>query len=37
MGNSNKARKELKWKPKHNIHTLVKDMVTQEMNRINKL
>ena len=37
MGNSNKARKELKWTPKHNIRSLVKDMVTEEINRINKL
>ena len=26
-GNASKARKELKWKPKHNINTLIDDMI----------
>ena len=33
MGNST-ARKELKWTPKHNIRSLVKDMVTEEINEL---
>ena len=31
LGNSSKARKELKWKPKINIKSLVKDMVDSEL------
>ena len=31
LGNSNLARKELKWSPKFNINTLVKDMVSKEL------
>ncbi len=31
LGNSSKARKELKWKPKFNIRDLVKEMVKIEM------
>jgi GDPmannose 4,6-dehydratase len=31
LGNSNLARKELKWSPKYNINTLVKDMVHKEL------
>ena len=31
LGNSNKARKELKWKPKYNIHTLIEEMIYEEM------
>ena len=31
LGNSNKARKELNWKPSYNLNKLVKDMVVQEM------
>ena len=30
LGDSRKARKELKWKPKINIHQLVNDMVEKE-------
>ena len=32
LGNSNKARKELKWKPKYKINDLVKEMVFSELN-----
>ena len=32
LGNASKARKELKWKPQINIHTLIDEMITEEMN-----
>ena len=32
LGNAAKARKELKWKPQTNIHTLIDEMITEEMN-----
>ena len=35
LGDSRKARKELKWKPDYNIQSLAKDMVTQEIRNIN--
>ena len=31
LGNSNKAKKELNWKAKTNIHELVRDMVSSEL------
>jgi GDPmannose 4,6-dehydratase len=31
LGNSNKAKKELNWKPKISIHKLVKEMVFEEL------
>ena len=31
IGDSSKARKLLKWKPKHNIHSLIKDMISYEL------
>ena len=31
LGDASKARKELKWKPSHNISALVKDMVNSEL------
>ncbi len=31
LGNSKLARRELKWRPKFNINTLVKDMVVEEL------
>jgi GDPmannose 4,6-dehydratase len=31
LGDSKKARKELNWKPKHNIRSLVKEMVESEI------
>ena len=31
LGNSNKAKKELGWKPKYNIKSLIKEMIYQEM------
>ena len=35
LGDSNKARKILKWKPKYNIYSLVDDMVDSELKLIN--
>ena len=32
MGDSSKAKKVLKWKPKHDIHTLIEEMISYEMN-----
>ena len=32
LGNAAKARRELKWKPQINIHTLIDEMITEEMN-----
>jgi len=34
LGNSMKARKLLKWKPIYNVKSLVKDMVTEELNSL---
>jgi len=34
LGDSKKARKELKWKPKINVKTLVKEMVNSELTRL---
>ena len=31
LGNANKARKKLKWKPKTNIDALVKEMVNEDL------
>ena len=33
LGNSNKARKELNWKPKYKINDLVKELVHSEINK----
>lgn len=35
LGNSSKARKELKWKPHYDIYSLVKEMVSEELKKIN--
>ena len=35
LGDSKKARAELKWKPDYNIQSLAKDMVTQEIKNLN--
>ncbi len=37
MGDSKKARKELKWKPKHNLISLAKDMIKMEIKNINAI
>ncbi len=34
LGSYKKAKKILKWKPKHNIHSLVKDMVNFELKHL---
>ena len=36
LGDSSKARKELNWKPKYNIISLVKEMISIELNNLNK-
>ena len=36
LGDSSKARKELNWKPKFNINSLVKEMISIELNNLNK-
>ena len=35
LGDSSKAKKELKWKPNYNIYSLAKEMVREEIKRIN--
>ena len=34
IGDSRKARKELKWKPKKNIHQLIKEMIDVEIKKL---
>ena len=34
-GNCSKARKILKWRPKHNIKSLIKDMISYELKYLN--
>ena len=34
LGNSQKARKELKWKPKFTIKSLVKEMVNHDLKKL---
>ena len=36
LGDSRKARKELKWKPKTNIKNLVKEMVEAELKELRR-
>ena len=36
IGNSNKARKELGWKPKYNITQLIKEMISFELQKLIK-
>ena len=35
LGDSRRARKELKWKPNYNIRSLAKEMVIEEIKKIN--
>ena len=35
LGNANKARKKLSWKPKTNINQLIEEMISEEMNILN--
>tara|TARA_B100000780_G_scaffold161462_1_gene112820 strand:- start:22 stop:1065 length:1044 start_codon:yes stop_codon:yes gene_type:complete len=37
LGDSSKAKKELNWKPKYNIVSLVKEMINIELNNLNKV
>ena len=37
MGDSKKARKELKWRPKYNIYSLAKNMISEEIKRLKAL
>ena len=37
LGNSSKAKKELNWKPKYNINSLVKEMISIELNNLDKV
>ena len=37
LGDSSKARKELNWKPKYNIISLVKEMISIELDNLNKV
>jgi len=34
LGNSSKARKELKWKPTYNIKSMVKEMISEEFSSL---
>ena len=36
LGDSSKARKDLKWRPKHSIKDLIKDMIESELDDIRK-
>ena len=36
LGDARKARKELKWKPKENINTLIEEMIKFEINSIDE-
>ena len=36
IGNANKAKKLLKWKPKINIHRLIKEMMDTDLEFIRK-
>ena len=33
LGNSNKAKRELKWKPSYNIYSLIEEMVSEEIKK----
>jgi GDPmannose 4,6-dehydratase len=35
LGDSRRARKELKWKPQYNIYSLIKEMVNDEIKKLN--
>ena len=35
LGDSTKARKKLKWKPRYNIFSLISEMVSEELKKIN--
>jgi GDPmannose 4,6-dehydratase len=33
QGDSTKARKDLNWQPKHNLHSLIADMLERDLQR----
>jgi GDPmannose 4,6-dehydratase len=35
LGDSTKAKKELKWKPRYDIYSLAKEMVSEELKKFN--
>ena len=35
LGNAAKARKQLSWKPKTNIHQLIEEMISEEVKNLN--
>ena len=35
LGNATKARKQLSWKPKTNIHQLIEEMISEEVSNLN--
>ncbi len=35
LGNAAKARKQLSWRPKTNIHKLIEEMISEEVNNLN--
>ena len=35
LGDSTKANKLLKWKPKHNLNSLIDEMISEEMKTLN--
>lgn len=35
LGDARKSRKKLKWKPKENIHSLIDDMIKNELELLN--
>ena len=37
IGNSKKAKRLLKWRPKINIYNLIKEMIDSDLNKIKKL
>ncbi len=36
LGNANKAKRKLKWRPKYNINSLIDEMISEEINIINE-
>ena len=36
LGNANKARKKLKWKPKYDLYSLIDEMISEEIKFINE-
>ena len=36
LGNAQKARKKLNWKPKYNINSLINEMISEEIKLVNE-